>query len=327
MHNAALALLACACLLAAVAQAGPGDDAAPAAGTEIVHPVDNAIMVWAPRGEFTMGMDQDEADAAVKALGYKGWEEVWAWEWFPRRKVYVPGFFIDKYEVTRRRWERFVAATDFKSIDQRAKSPAEKRPGEFALYPIARVRWDEAQKCANWAGKQLPSEAQWEKAARGADGRLYPWGNEPPTEERGVFVDLKTRKHTMFRMVGSKPAGASPYGCMDMAGNVYEWTREWLEPYPNNPERKRMLSYTGHKNACLRGGSFYHGTHAYIAAKRFGFKPDETYYHVGFRTVWEPPAGYFDSKAFEDARSRVKARKQEIEGLRSAGNPRPPANF
>ena len=297
----------------------------PPAGTEIVHPVDGALMVWVPGGGFIMGMDKEEANAAVKALGYKDWEEVWAWEWFPRRKEYVRGFFADKYEVTILQWaayEKYAKTSSPQGL--KTKIPAEKTPGEYALYPISSVLWAEAQKYANWAGKQLPSEAQWEKAARGTDGRIYPWGNEIPTPERGVFVDLKTKAVTQPKMVGSCPKGDSPYGCCDMAGNLYEWTSQWAEPYPNNPERSRMLSYAGHSFGCLRGGSFYHGTHAYISAKRFGFQPDETYYHVGFRTVWTPPEDYFTSKEFAEARNRVPEKKKEIAGLRAAGNPVPP---
>lgn len=323
-------LLCSACLLlasatfAAIPESLPGE---PPAGTEIVFPVDGAIMVWVPAGEFIMGMDRDEADQAVKALGYKGWEDVWAWEWFPQRHVYIEGFFIDKYEATRAQWEQFAAATNFTSTLAAAKGPKETRPGEFALYPVSSVLWAEAQQYVNWAGKRLPYEAEWEKAARGTDGRLYPWGNALPTTDLGVFVDLKTKKHTIFEMVGSHPAGDSPYGCSDMAGNVYEWTCEWMEPYPNNPEYRRMLSYTGHTNGVLRGGSFYHGTHAYLCAKRFGFRPNETYYHVGFRAVWTPPPGYFTSADFAAAKAQVVVRKDELARLRVNGNPKAPLYF
>ena len=112
-----------------------------------------------------------------------------------------------------------------------------------------------------------------------------------------------------------------------MAGNVYEWTSQWHEPYPNAPERQRMLSYMGHQNGCLRGGSFYHARHAYVCAKRFGFRPEETYYHVGFRTVWEPPTDYFSTAAFAEAKAAVAAREAEIAALRAKGLQKPPASF
>ena len=297
----------------------------PKAGTEIVSPIDGTLMVWVPSGYFTMGMDKERADKTVKALGYAGgWEKAWAWEWAPEHKVYVPGFFIDKYEVTRLQWEKFVTATQFKTKGPAHKGPVEKAPGEWGMYPAAQVSWADAQAYVNWAGKALPLEAQWEKAARGTDGRTFPWGEELPTVERGTFVNLQNDQSTMFSMVGSHPKGDSPYGCSDMAGNVYEWTCEWMEPYQNNPYYEKMLSYAGHTNGCLRGGSFYHGKIAYISAKRFGFEPQQTYYHVGFRTVWTPPADYFTTKAYQEAAGRVPAFKTEIERLRAAGNPTPP---
>lgn len=284
-------------------------------------------MVYVPSGYFIMGMDKETADRHARDLGYKDYHEIAAEEWFPRRTVYVEGFFIDRHEVTNERWARFADDTGFESEDKRAKAPKGEAEAQFALYPVVRVKWAEAQMYANWAGKRLPTEKQWEKAARGTDGRLYPWGDEPLSPELGVFVDLESRKQTMYQMVGSKPKGASPYGCMDMAGNVYEWTCEWMEPYPNNPERMRMYSYTGHKFGCLRGGSFYHGPHSYACAKRFGFELDETYYHVGFRTAWEPPEGYFESKDFDEAKAKVEQRKAEMEELRKKGAPQPPTYF
>jgi iron(II)-dependent oxidoreductase len=261
-----------------------------------------------------MGFDADDAKRLCDQLGVADYHKIAAEEWFPKRKVFVAGFFIDKYEATNTQWNRFAKASGYVARNKQTLDAAANE--KLAIYPVISVRWDEAQKYVNWAGKALPYEAQWEKAARGTDGRIYPWGNEPLTEDRGVFTDLKTGKATKYAAVGTKPAGASPYGCMDMAGNVYEWTREWMEPYQNNPERERMLSYTGHTNGCLRGGSFYHGPHTYACAKRFGFPPEETHFHVGFRSVWEPPEGYFESEAFKKDRAAVAAAKAELEALR-----------
>jgi len=296
----------------------------PPAGLEIVHPVDRAIMVYVPAGFFIMGMNADEADRHAKSLGYKDYHAIAAEEWLPRRRVYVEGFFVDKHEATIERWGRFLEATGYRP--KQAKGPKPSRPGATDLYPAAKVFWSEAQRYANWAGKALPTEKQWEKAARGTDGRIYPWGNESLSPERGVFVDLNSGRSTFLQMVGSKPAGASPYGCMDMAGNVYEWTSEWVEPYPNNPEISPKGPW-GHQFGCLRGGSFYHGKLAYSAAKRFGFEPDETYFHVGFRTVWEPPEGYFASDAFKRAAAEVKARKTELKAKRKQADVLKPGSW
>jgi formylglycine-generating enzyme required for sulfatase activity len=292
-----------------------------------VHPVDGTVMVYVPAGEFVMGMDADDAKKYAASLEYDDYRKIAADEWFPRRRVHVEGFFVDKHEVTNERWAKFTASGVHKRSDKAPRtSPQEKTRGEFDLYPVVNVYWDEAQRYANWAGKSLPTEAQWEKAARGTDGRTFPWGGDPPTQERGVFVDMKTNQPTHYRMVGSRPAGASPYGCLDMAGNVYEWTSEWMEPYPNNPSVNAAGPW-GHQFGVLRGGSFYHANHAYACAKRMGFKPSETYFHVGFRTVWAPPEGYFESEQFKKDQAGVAAREAELEKKRQNGAAKPPEGF
>lgn len=310
MHAFYMALV---CAVAEI-QPEPLKDELPV-GTEIVHPMDGTLMVYVPAGWFIMGMNADDADRVAKRLGYKDYHAIAAEEWFPRRRVWLPGYFMDKYEVTLAQWERFAAAAKYSPNLAKTPVPSAR---DKSLFPAVNVTWAEAQRYANWAKKQLPGEAQWEKAARGTDSRTYPWGNEPLSVERGVFVDLKSNKPTAVQRVGSKQAGASPYGCLDMAGNVYEWTADWFEPYPNNPEAERLLSYTGHQNGVLRGGSFYHADHAYCAAKRFGFRPDETYYHVGFRCAWSPPEGWFMSEAFRRAKAAVPAAMAEMKRRRAA---------
>lgn len=287
--------------------------AEPAPGTKIAHPVDGSIMVWVPSGFFIMGADEAEARKVADILDYEDPDKFAAFEWFPKRREYVEGYFIDMYEVTRQRWDAFIADTGHEPA--KANGHKTDTPEQYALHPAVSITWAEAQKYANWAGKALPTEKQWEKAARGTDGRLYPWGDDPPTSEHGVFPSGGEGKD-VFQAVGSKPKGVSPYGCMDMSGNVYEWTSEWMEPYPNNPRYKEMLGYTGHEFGLLRGGSFYHAMHALSCAKRFGFRADETYFHVGFRTVWSPPEDYFKSDAYRQARDAVAAREDAIEKMR-----------
>ena len=255
-------------------------------------------MVWVPAGEFIMGLDAKDARAQAAQLGYADYREFAAQESFPARRVWVTGFFIDKTEVTIERWKRFVDATAWKPGEGEPVTTWNGAPlaPEVARLPIASVTWRAAQQYANWAAKQLPDEAMWEKAARGTDGRWYPWGNQKPDATRGALS--LDRALSGPQPVGSFPLGASPYGCLDMAGNVYEWTSDWLEPYPNAPpETRDEAGVWGHRFAVARGGSFYHTRHTYRAAKRMGFAPDETYFHVGFRTVWVPPAD-FDARRF-----------------------------
>ena len=284
-----------------------------ALGTEIVHPVDKALMVYVPPGFFTMGMNKEEANKVARQLGYKNYQQLWMWEVFPKRREYTKGFFIDKYEVTIERWKRFLKANPGFKVKQSESSRYLNDPRAKSL-PVASVNWNEAQQYANWAGKQLPTEKQWEKAARGTDARLYPWGNKFEMSKGHFKRDDEPGwdGRRIYTRVGRYPAGTAPCGAMDMLGNQYELTSEWLEPYPNNPEYQKMLSYTGHRNVCLRGGSWYHGKASLYAAKRFGFPEDTTYYHVGFRTVWEPPDGYFSSRQFKHDRKAVAQRKKEL---------------
>ncbi len=302
-----------------VAQAQPVRAGAPPAGTLIVHPADGALMAWVPAGTFRMGFDVEEAQRLAAAWGYESYHQFAGEEWFPARQVWLPGYFIDVHEVTTARWEQFVALSQHQSplsVRKYAAPPADE-PRAYALYPVTRVLWAEAQLYANWMGKALPTEEQWEKAARGTDGRWFPWGNELPAVGLGAFsAEIMPDKPTHAYPVGTYPQGASPYGCLDLAGNVYEWTSAWFEPYPNNPERQRLLSYTGHTNGVLRGGSFYHRKFAFCAAKRFGLPPAETHFHIGFRTVWEPPADYFQSPAFTEAQAKVPAAQAALEALR-----------
>jgi formylglycine-generating enzyme required for sulfatase activity len=303
-------------VLAAAAHAARGGE--PPAGTAIVHPADQAVMVYVPAGEFVMGIDPADAVTLARDLGQPDAAKLWAFEAYPRRTLALPGYFIDKYEVTVEQWRRFVTAT---GIVPRSGETTQRfdRADEQAL-PAGAVIWEEAKRYAAWAGKALPTEAQWEKAARGTDGRLYPWGNAAPTPEHGHFGKVgrqgtDAQPARLYTWAGRHPLGASPCGALDMLGNQYEWTGEFLAPYPGNPEADRMKDYAG-KAVCLRGGSWYHGWVGFYCAKRFGLKPDETYFHIGFRTVWTPPDGYFASAEFERARGAVAEREAQLRQMR-----------
>ena len=285
-------------LVVALLVAGTGRGGEPAAGTLIVHPQDGARMVYVPAGKFVMGLDPAEAEVVAGHLGVKDAATLWAWDCYPRRTVELPGYFVDETEATVARWKRFVEATGHRTKFRETTRHFEE-PGAQHL-PAGEITWEEAKAYARWAGKSLPTDAQWEKAARGTDGRLYPWGNDAPTPDHG-HMGVKGKPPLLYTQVGSFPRGASPYGVLDLIGNQYEWTADLLEPYPGNPQGEKMRDYG--RVVSLRGGSWYHGWVGFYAAKRFGFKPDETYYHVGFRTVWTPPAGYFESPQFGRDRS------------------------
>lgn len=169
--------------------------------------VEREGMVLVPAGEFVMGSDPDAqwADEDEK----------------PQRVVDLPAFLIDQLEVTNLQYKRFLDATDWPAPPNwRERTYAE---GEEFL-PITSVSWWDATAYARWAGKRLPSEAEWEKAARGPTPRRFPWGDE-------FSVDLANDQLGPLP-AGSMPGGASPCGALDMAGNVAEWTASAYEPYP-----------------------------------------------------------------------------------------------
>ena len=182
-------------------------------------------MVLIPAGEFIMG--SNKVDTEGKAAEF-GTVKPWYLDEHPQHKVNLSNYFMDKYEVTNAAYKPFVDATGSRPPEN---WPAGKIPPGRENYPVAYVNWYDAERFCKWAGKQLPSEAQWEKAARGTDGRDYPWGNEfdatkANTGDTGIG-DLAP--------VGHFEAGKSPYGVYDMAGNVWEWTSDWYQPYPGSP--------------------------------------------------------------------------------------------
>jgi formylglycine-generating enzyme required for sulfatase activity len=155
----------------------------------------------------------------------------------PQREVYLSSYWIDVFPVTNARFERFLSAGGYDQphwwlpegwawkCQQRITQPLAWRQAGWdgADQPVAGVSWFEADAYARWAGRRLPTDAEWEKAARGTDGRDYPWGNDWPTAAVANF-DLQVGRTTP---VGLFPEGVSPYGCFDMAGNVNNWTSDW----------------------------------------------------------------------------------------------------
>jgi formylglycine-generating enzyme len=174
----------------------------------------------------------------------------------PRRKIYLNAFAIDKYEVSNAQYRQFLDETLHKPpLNVFAERPFNKEEG-IAELPVVQVTWHDAVDYCFWAGKRLPTEAEWEKAARGADGRLFPWGNESPTEQKANYEKDWEGKKT-FVEVTALPDGQSPTGLFNMSGNVREWVQDWYDPeyYSIAPEKNPKGPENGILKV-LRGGSW-----------------------------------------------------------------------
>jgi len=233
-----------------VKQAAPNPALPPGtrAGEVRVNPKDGAAMVWVPAGEFLMG----SASTDKTALDLEK----------PQRRVVLDGYWIYQYEVTVAQFRAFCDDAGY-AYDWNDRKPYW---GWNDKHPMVNVSWHEARAYAEWAGVRLPTEAQWEKAARGTDGRIYPWGNDSSVTK--CNTSEKALRKTM--PVGSYPAGASPYGAQDMAGNVGEWCSDWYDGYSKTALRNPTGPATG-KWRILRGGSWrYLADSARCASRDYG---------------------------------------------------------
>jgi len=203
-------------------------------------------MVLIPAGEFLMGSDPGrDRDASDDEQ--------------PQHTLYLPDYRIAKTPVTYAQYAVFVQATGY-DLPQHSDLARGKPPRGKEDHPVRAVSWQDAVAYCNWlsqvTGKpyRLPSEAEWEKGARGTDGRIYPWGDEPPDEGRCNFGNNVKGTTPVGRY---SPQGDSPYGCVDMAGNVWEWTRSLRERYPYDPSDGRENLEAGRDvGRVLRGGAF-----------------------------------------------------------------------
>lgn len=191
-------------------------------------------MIRIPAGKFIRGTDYRLPDEG------------------PRHEMELSSYWIDRYEVTNLQYKKFVDATNRRSPDHFVNRTF---PDGKSDHPVTYVSWYDAKAYCEWAGKRLPDDKEWEKAARGSDGRVFPWGSEFSIDRANTPV----RWAAMYLKGDTTPVGVfeggkSPYGLYDMTGNVWEWTESWYQPYPGN---KRITENYGEKYKVLKGGSWW----------------------------------------------------------------------
>jgi len=215
-------------------------------------------MILIPGGTFMMGDTQGDGNSDEK----------------PTSRVSLDPFWLDRTEVTSAQFARFVRAGGY-----RPQGEWQREAGGKDQHPVVFVTWHDAVAYCRWAGKRLPTEAEWEYAARGADGRKYPWGNAWD-ESRARFSEKRGSETTA--PVGSYPTGASPFGVLDLAGNVWEWTSSLYKPYPYvTGDARGDLAPTGSR--VVRGGSWGDDPGDLRSTYRAWLDPASRFNVLGFR--------------------------------------------
>lgn len=220
---------------------------------------DGAPRLLVPAGTFVMG----DADAP------------------PRRELYLDAFHIDKYEVTTARYAKFLAA-------HKGATPPDGWPdlelSRVADMPVVNVTWNDASAYCAWAGARLPTDAEWEKSARGSDERPYPWGTAAPDLDRANYENASPVAYDGgLATVGSHPAGRSPFGVDDLAGNANEWVADWFaDTLPATTARNPVGPATGTMRV-IRGGGRLEERNGIASTKRFAAPPELRRPDVGFR--------------------------------------------
>lgn len=246
---------------------------------------DQMVQIFIPAGDFLMGTNDTDAQHSFdNGVAYP---EVYM------HTVHLEDYWIDKTEVTNAQWATCVAAGGCKEPWHNLSYTGKVYYGnpEYDNYPVIYIDWWMANEYCSWAGRRLPTEAEWEKAARGTDGRRYPWGSNTDFADKANFCDdscPKEHKNPTFNdgfpetaPVGSYPAGASPYGVLDMSGNVWEWTATVPQEYPYVPNSGRE-DPEGYQHI-WRGGPWSNGTWWFRASVRYRSVNKYWYNNLGFR--------------------------------------------
>jgi len=259
--------------------------ALPGLGSTQISPKDGMAMVFIPEGDFIMGNSADEALANCKKFS-NNCERGWFLDEEPSHRVYLSAFWIDQTEVTNGMYALCVQA-GFCAMPHKTGSASRSSyygDSRYQNYPIIYVDWDDARTYCQWAGKRLPTEAEWEKAARGPNGFIYPWGNGDPANGylnyKGLIGDTT--------LVGSYPEGTSYYHVFDMAGNLWEWVADWYGEnyYVQSPDHNPTGPATGSKRV-FRGGAWVEMSNEgdIRTTARASGGPDNANNYIGFRCL------------------------------------------
>jgi formylglycine-generating enzyme required for sulfatase activity len=240
-----------------------------------VNPKDGMDMVYIAPGEFTLGASDAQIDAWLRE--HPNDKREYFEDEQPQCRVNLPGYWLGRTEVTNGQYQRFVQATGHRAPDHWKGGRV---PSGLESFPVVFVDWEDVRAYCEWAGGRLPSELEWEKAARGTDGRVFPWGDAWGSQRCRNFELITGKRYTTIKKwmedigawfashdwaregpaaVGSYPAGASAHGCADMAGNVWEWCADWYkqEAYKRYARGDLTPPAKGEYRV-LRGGSWYY---------------------------------------------------------------------
>lgn len=225
-------------------------------------------MAYIPSGEFEMGSPEGVGKSNEH----------------PRHKVYLDAFYIDKYEVTFKDFEEYLVANSKQYPTITGWNDRKPRP-DMVNKPVFGLQWKRCKKYCEWKGKRLPTEAEWERSAKGIENRSYPWGNEPPNGERANFGNCCfIQKGTVLSEVGSFDQGKSPDGVFDLGGNVAEWVYDWYDKkYYKKGDYKNPKGPDKGKYHVIRGGA-WNSLPVYLrSSSRYGDSDAKDYYGIGCR--------------------------------------------
>lgn len=248
--------------------ATPTSSPTPLPGATQTNPIDGMTQIYIPAGEFLMGgpVNPDVSDPDDR----------------PQRSIYLDAFWVAQTTVTNAMYKLCYEAEKCPKPIREELNPHYYDPA-FGDHPVVYVTWDDARQYCEWSGGRLPSEAEWEKAARGVDGRTYPWGNYKPNASlANVGGDLDSTVP-----VGSYPRGASPYGVLDMGSNVREWVADWYQPGRFKDSKVNPTGPEAGEKRVLRGASWFDPFQYVRAVSRLAHAPDSAGWNRGFRCAYD----------------------------------------